>query len=87
LAPAHKRLQYQAGKHGDLSRLHHSPQIFNAEMAVSEDLVQQSGPQRFARVYRNDGIPAIFVAKKVMATPDASNLKAALRQGGDQFSR
>jgi hypothetical protein len=41
--------------------------------------------QRFARVYRDDGTPAIFVAKKVMATPDASNLKAALRQGGDQF--
>ena len=54
-------------------------------MAISEDLVQQSGPQRFARVYRDDGTPAIFVAEKVMATSDASNLKAVLRQGGDQF--
>jgi len=70
----------ERGASGDLSRLHHSPQLFNAEMAISEDLVQQSGPQRFARVYRVNGTPAIFVAKKVMATSDASNLKDVLRQ-------
>ena len=75
----------EPGAYGDLSRLHPSPQLFKAEMAISEDLVQQSGPQRFAQVHRDDGTPAIFVAKKVMATSDASNLKAVLRQGGDQL--
>jgi hypothetical protein len=64
----------EPGAYGDQSRLHHSPrlfhspQFFDAEMAISEDLVHQSGPQRFARVYRDDGTPAICVAKKVMAT-------------------
>jgi hypothetical protein len=62
-----------------VSRLHESPQAFNAEMAIAKNLVQQSGAERFARVYGDDGTPTIFVEKKVMATSDTSNPKAVLR--------
>jgi len=50
-------------------------------MAIPEDLAQQPGTQRFARVYGHNSTPAIFMTKKVMATSDANGLETALRQG------
>ena len=61
-----------------LSRLRRSPQIFNAEMSVAEDLVQQSRPQRFARMYGRHSAPAIFVTKKVMAASNTNHVETVL---------
>ena len=55
-------------------------------MAIPENLAQQPETQRFARVYGDDGTPAIFMTKKVMATSGANDLETGLRQGGDQVS-
>ena len=62
------------------------PQIFSRQLAVAEDLLQQTGPQRLTRVDRHHGAPTILVTKKVMAPSDANDLKTCFRQASDQFT-
>jgi hypothetical protein len=48
-------------------------------MAVAQDLLQQSRPNRLARMDGHDGRAPVFVAQKVMAPSDPQNLNAATK--------
>jgi len=58
-------------------------QILHVDLAVAQDLVQQARSNRLAGMGWHYRSSAVFVAKKVMAAPDANNQKAAFPQGRD----
>jgi hypothetical protein len=50
--------------------------LVGGQLAVSEDLVQQTGPDDLPRVRRHNRAPAILVTQEVMAALNAKNAKA-----------
>src|SRR5450432_2839637 len=66
------------------NRLHQSLQVFHAQLAIAQNLVQQSGSQRLTGVHGRHRTPAISVTEKTMAASDTNNQETAPRQRGDQ---
>jgi len=70
------------------SRLECGPQVFPGQIAVAQNLCEQTRPDGLAPVNRNNGAPAIRVTEEVMAAFDPNQREALLAQGLNQtFAR
>ena len=57
-------------------QLQQSPEVLNLDLAVAEDLVQQAGPDRLARMSRYHRGPPIVVPEEVVTAFDADRDEA-----------
>jgi len=58
--------------------------LINIKLAITKDLVEETRPDYLAMVHWNHRSPAVFVAKKMVASSNSSNPKARLFQNLDQ---
>jgi hypothetical protein len=57
--------------------------LVDCQAAITKDLVEQTGADRLAGVYRHDRAAAVFVTEKVMAAFDAENGRAGPSEGSN----
>ena len=58
--------------------LQHTSKIFDLDLTVSKDLVQQPWADSLARMRRHDGGPPILVTQKMVAAFDAEHDETCL---------
>jgi hypothetical protein len=61
-------------------------QFFSAQLKVTQDLAEQSSPDRFPGVHRHNGVPAVRMSKEMVATANTRNREACAAEGRCQFS-
>lgn len=59
--------------------------VFHAQLAVAKDFGQQAGANGFPRVNRDDGCPAVFMAKKMVTATYAHDDESGLTKRSDEF--
>ena len=65
--------------------LQKAQQFLAADIAVAQDLGQQARSDLFSSMDRDDGHSTISMAKHVVTSLDANNLKALASKGGHQI--
>ncbi len=60
-------------------------ELIPGEFAISQDLSEESTPNRLAAVYRYDGTPAIWMAQEMVTALRADYFKTKFPKGFDKL--